>query len=99
MDHSRFDRLARGFGRSGTRRAALALLLGGVSAGISREAMACIATDKRCSTKKRDKCDLCCSYFNDGTYCRCKPDRKSCGNDLECCSGLCSFTGSKGRCS
>lgn len=98
MDDTRFDGVVRRLGHSSSRRAAIGLVIGGSAAGATRDAMACVKTDKRCRTKKRDSCDLCCSYYNDGTYCRCKPSRKPCGNDLECCSGLCSFTNGKGRC-
>ncbi|MFM9107854.1 MAG: hypothetical protein ACKOWF_14270 [Chloroflexota bacterium] len=98
MDRSQFDTLARALARTGSRRAALALLLGGAAASGAREAAACIKTDKRCRVRKRNRCNLCCSYYTDGVYCRCKPENKACGNDFECCSNLCSFTNNKGRC-
>lgn len=88
--------------RDSTGAAALALM--GVSDDLLAQDVgteACIPTGRKCPSKKpRGKkakklgCDQCCQRYSvpgprGKRKCACKPADVPCGNDAQCCSGVC----------
>jgi hypothetical protein len=103
MDHA-VDRLARRLASVATsRRRSLAGLVAVSSSALVRPGVSATTSTQQCtpsgsfcgkgSGRKGRSCRKCCTRFAISTgrrrRCACKPDRRNCRHDAQCCSGIC----------
>ena len=111
MDPRSFDGMIRRLSRALSRRSLVGGSVGAAvlaAAGLTDDARArkkvkaedCLASGRRCGTRKNDEpCGKCCHRYHIITpkgkkKCACRPDGVECSNPSQCCTGACA----SGRC-